>query len=86
MSMFRRTSTYKPQGAAGSRGASWLRARARRLAAALANADGATGIEYGLIIGGIAIAILATVFAIGSQMDAMFSFIASLMHSSFSKI
>jgi len=84
--MFRRISEYDPQGAAGSRGARWFRAQARRFAAALADVDGATGIEYGLIVGGIAIAILATVFAIGSQMDAMFSFIASLMKSSFQKI
>jgi pilus assembly protein Flp/PilA len=37
----------------------------------------ATAIEYGLIIGGISIAILATVFAIGTELDSMFTFIAS---------
>ncbi|MDP6704715.1 MAG: Flp family type IVb pilin [Alphaproteobacteria bacterium] len=39
--------------------------------------SGATGIEYGLIIVGISIAILATVFAIGVEMDEMFDFIGS---------
>ncbi len=39
--------------------------------------SGATGIEYGLIIVGISIAILATVFAIGAEMDEMFDFIGS---------
>lgn len=37
----------------------------------------ATAIEYGLIIGGISIAILATVFAIGTELDTMFTFVAS---------
>jgi len=39
--------------------------------------SGATAIEYGLIITGISIAILATVFAIGAEMSEMFDFIGS---------
>ncbi|MDP7292539.1 MAG: Flp family type IVb pilin [Verrucomicrobiota bacterium] len=38
---------------------------------------GATAIEYGLIIGGISIAILATVFAIGAEMKDIFEFVGS---------
>ena len=46
--------------------------------------EGATAIEYGLIAGGIAIAILATVFAIGNELDNMFTMFGDLMHNSFS--
>ena len=35
--------------------------------------SGATGLEYGLIVGGIAIAILATIFAMGDDMSNMFT-------------
>ena len=34
--------------------------------------SGATAIEYGLIVGGIAVAILATVFAIGGELNNFF--------------
>ena len=46
--------------------------------------SGATAIEYGLIIAGISIAILATVFAIGTELDNMFDMIGSRMQSRFS--
>ena len=35
--------------------------------------SGATGLEYGLILGGIAIAILATIFAMGDDLNNMFT-------------
>lgn len=35
--------------------------------------SGATGLEYGLILGGIAIAILATIFAMGDDLSNMFT-------------
>lgn len=38
-----------------------------------ANEDGATAIEYGLIAAGIAIAIIATVFLLGDELDNTFN-------------
>ncbi|MDF3023666.1 MAG: Flp/Fap pilin component [Alphaproteobacteria bacterium] len=35
--------------------------------------DGATAIEYGLIAAGIAVAIVAAVFALGSQLNVFFN-------------
>ena len=43
--------------------------------------DGATAIEYGLIAGGISLAIVAAVFAFGTQLQLVFSTIASKMAS-----
>ena len=40
---------------------------------------GATAIEYGLIVGGISIVIMVSVFAMGSDLGSMFSFIAGKM-------
>ncbi len=37
------------------------------------NEDGATAIEYGLIAAGISIAIAATVFLVGADIDALFA-------------
>ena len=37
----------------------------------------ATAVEYGLIVAGISIAILSTVFAIGEQLNDMFTFIST---------
>ena len=48
--------------------------------------EGATAIEYGLIIGGISIAILATVFAIGNELDFMFSWFGELIHDRLSNM
>lgn len=58
-----------------------LRRQIRRL---VRDESGATAIEYGLIIGGISIAILATVFAIGDQLDNIFTLAETRMHSRFS--
>ncbi len=41
--------------------------------------DGATAIEYGLIAGGISLAIVAAVFAFGDSLGGMFDNIASAM-------
>lgn len=48
--------------------------------------DGATAIEYGLILAGISIAILATVFAIGTELDNVFDMIGSRMQNRFSTL
>ncbi len=41
--------------------------------------DGATAIEYGLIAGGISLAIVAAVFAFGDSLQAVFQTIAQAM-------
>lgn len=42
--------------------------------------EGATAIEYGLIAGGISLAILAAVFAFGGDLGNMFNAIANAMN------
>ena len=37
--------------------------------------SGATGIEYALIVGGISIAILATIFAMGNELNNVFEYV-----------
>ena len=59
---------------------------ATKFVAAARSREGATAIEYGLIIGGISIAILATVFAIGNELDNMFTMFGDLMHGRFSSM
>ena len=39
----------------------------------LTREDGATAIEYGLIAGGIAVAIVAMVFLVGDDLEALFT-------------
>ncbi len=46
--------------------------------------NGVTAIEYGLIVGGIAIAILATVFAIGDDLDNLFTSFQTRLSNAFS--
>ncbi len=43
--------------------------------------DGATAIEYGLIAGGISLAIVAAVFAFGDDLEAVFTTIGGAMDS-----
>ena len=43
----------------------------------LVDDQGATAIEYGLIAAGISIAIIATVFALGTQLNTTFSSVSS---------
>ncbi len=50
-----------------------------RLRRFLRDDSGAAGLEYGLIIVGISIAILSTIFAIGAEMRDMFSFVDSVL-------
>ena len=45
--------------------------------ARMAQTDGATAIEYGLIAAGIAVAIIAAVFAIGTQLSTTFGNIST---------
>jgi len=44
----------------------------RRIERFVSDISGVTGIEYGLIIAGISISIIATVFAIGEELNTMF--------------
>jgi pilus assembly protein Flp/PilA len=43
----------------------------------LGNEEGATAIEYGLIAAGIAVAIIATVFGLGTQLNTTFSTVST---------
>ena len=51
-----------------------IKDRARQL---VQQPDGATAIEYGLIAAGIAVAIIAAVFAIGTQLSTTFGHIST---------
>jgi pilus assembly protein Flp/PilA len=48
-----------------------------RIVAFLKNESGATAIEYGLIAAGISIAIIATVNALGTQLNTTFTSIST---------
>ena len=52
----------------------------------LADKDGATAIEYGLIAGGISLAIVAAVFAFGDDLENVFNAIADSMASAAGKV
>lgn len=51
----------------------------RKIYAWLQCLDGATAIEYGLIAGGISLAIVASVFLFGDDLQSVFSAIAEPM-------
>ena len=46
--------------------------------------DGATAIEYGLIAAGIAVAIIAAVFAVGDELQALFEAVQTKLGNSYS--
>ncbi len=46
----------------------------------LKNDTGATAIEYGLIAAGISIAIIATVFALGTELNTTYSSVSSALN------
>ncbi|MFN3828147.1 MAG: Flp family type IVb pilin [Micavibrio sp.] len=50
-----------------------------RVQAYLKSEEGATAIEYGLIAGGISLAIMAAVFLAGDSLSAMFGSISSAL-------
>ena len=50
-----------------------------KLQALKTDTSGATAIEYGLIAGGISLAIVAGVFAFGDSLDALFTNIGGAM-------
>lgn len=52
----------------------------------VASEDGATAIEYGLIAGGISLAIVAAVFAFGDDLEAVFTTIGGAMDSAASEV
>ncbi|MDI6712399.1 MAG: Flp family type IVb pilin [Anaerosomatales bacterium] len=43
-----------------------------RVLAALKREEGATAVEYGIMVAGIAVAIILVVFALGDQLNALF--------------
>lgn len=45
----------------------------------LKNESGATAIEYGLIVAGISVAIIATVYGLGTQLNAKFTSISAAL-------
>lgn len=51
-----------------------------KLVAFLRNENGATAIEYGLIAAGISIAIIATVNALGTQLNTTFNSVSTQLH------
>jgi pilus assembly protein Flp/PilA len=58
-----------------------LRDAKEKAARMLKNTDGATAIEYGLIAAGIAVAIIAAVFALGDEIKNFFTGIQKQMQS-----
>jgi pilus assembly protein Flp/PilA len=56
----------------------WLGHGVRKLASAR---DGATAIEYGLIAAGIAVAIIAAVFALGDELETFFNGVTTQLNS-----
>lgn len=44
-----------------------------RVLAALKREEGATAVEYGIMVAGIAVAIIAVVFLLGDQLKALFN-------------
>lgn len=50
-----------------------------KIHAYVASDDGATAIEYGLIAGGISLAIVAAVFAFGDDLEGVFNAIGGAM-------
>lgn len=51
-----------------------------KLIALLRDESGATAIEYGLIAAGISIAIIATVNALGTQLNTTFNSVSTQLH------
>ena len=46
--------------------------------------DGATAIEYGLLLAGVAVLILVTVFAVGDELNDLFSAVQTKMKNAYS--
>lgn len=57
-----------------------------RVQAYIQSKDGATAIEYGLIAGGISLAIMAAVFLAGDSLSAMFNTVSSGLEKAASEI
>ena len=57
-----------------------------RIQAYVKSEEGATAIEYGLIAGGISLAIMAAVFLAGDSLSAMFDTISSALSSAASQV
>lgn len=50
-----------------------------RTLAALKREDGATAVEYGIMVAGIAVAIIIVVFALGDQLKALFQVVVDAL-------
>lgn len=57
-----------------------------RVQAYVQSKEGATAIEYGLIAGGISLAIMAAVFLAGGSLSAMFNSISSALGEAAGKV
>ena len=57
-----------------------------RVQAYIQSEEGATAIEYGLIAGGISLAIMAAVFLAGDSLSAMFGSISTALSSAASQV
>lgn len=57
-----------------------------RIQAYVQSEEGATAIEYGLIAGGISLAIMAAVFLAGDSLSAMFGSISTALSSAASQV
>lgn len=57
-----------------------------KVQAYVADKDGATAIEYGLIAGGISLAIVAAVFAFGDDLENVFNVIGDAMDAAANEV
>lgn len=56
-----------------------LHALYHRTLAALKREEGATAVEYGIMVAGIAVAIILVVFALGDQLTALFQMVVDAL-------
>jgi Flp pilus assembly pilin Flp len=64
-------------------GRSLLRAATARARSLFADRKGATALEYGLITGGISVAIIVVVFAIGAEVNGFLEQIGDMLRANF---
>ena len=55
--------------------------RLHALKSYMQDTKGATAIEYGLIVGGVAVVILAAVFSVGTELSGLFESVAAVFES-----
>lgn len=52
----------------------------------LKDEQGATGVEYGILVGGVALAIMVAVFAMGGDISSIFEAVNSLVTQALARI